>query len=433
MMPPKGKKQYHCQTLTLDMLSSLPENVIDDILVRLPLRDVVRTSILSKKWRYNWCRLPELALDQTLWITKKDLMYFTHKFTKIVNHIMRFHDGPITKFTLFIPYLERSPNIDKLIRFLRRNGIRHLVLRLPIRGNPYELPPSFFTCFELRHLTLQNCSVQPPPACRGFDRLISLELRDVTISSKLLESLISHCLLLEQLVLQISSALSDVIGINAPMLRSFDFTGSMSSICLKRSPLLAKLSLMHREYYVAARKSDIAEFFESFSALEYLHLNDMSFVAGAGEIPTRLSFNLNCVKHLRISSIFLGCWDEVACALCLIKSFPYLQYVEIKVERDDNDIPALECLDVERFSDVSFNHLREVKLIQTNGTIPEMQLMKLLLAVSPGLERMLIEPCLVEDSAAVRLLAELTKFQRASPEAEVVYNLDKHPYYNRPV
>ncbi|XP_016451439.2 F-box/FBD/LRR-repeat protein At1g13570 [Nicotiana tabacum] len=341
MMPPKGKKQYHCQILPLDMLSSLPENVIDDILLRLPLRDVVRTSILSKKWRYNWCRLPELALDQTLWITKKDLMYFAHKFTKIVTHFMRFHDGPITKFTLFIPYLERSPNIDKLIRFLCRNGIRHLVLRLPIRGNLYELPPSFFTCFELRHLTLQNLLILPPPAFRGFDRLIILELRDVTISSKLLESLISHCLLLEQLVLQISSALSEVIGINGPMLRSFDFTGSMSSICLKSTPLLAKLSLTHREYYVAARKSNIAEFFESFSAIEYLHLNDMSFVAGAGEIPTRLLFNLNCVKHLRISSIFLGCWDEVACALCLIRSFPFLQYMEIKVERDDNDIPAL--------------------------------------------------------------------------------------------
>ncbi|XP_019258322.1 PREDICTED: F-box/FBD/LRR-repeat protein At1g13570-like [Nicotiana attenuata] len=414
MMPPKGKRQYHCQILPLDMLSSLPENVIDDILVRLPLRDVVRTSILSKKWRYNWCRLPELALDQTLWITKKDLMYFAHKFTKIVTHFMRFHDGAITKFTLFIPYLERSPNIDKLIRFLRRNGIRHLALRLPIRGNPYELPPSFFTCFELRHLTLQNLLIIPPPAFRGFDRLISLELRDVTISSKLLESLISHCLLLEQLVLQISSALRDVIGINGPMLRSFDFTGSMSSICLKSTPLLAKLSLTHMEYYVAARKSNIAEFFESFSAIEYLHLNDME------QVKYQQGFRL----ILTVSNIF---------AYLVFFWVAGMRLHALFVERDDNDIPALECLDVERFSDVSFNHLREVKLIQTNGTIPEMQLMKLLLAMSPGLERMLIEPCLVEDSANVRILAELTKFQRASPEAEVVYKLDKHRYYDHPV
>lgn len=50
------------------------------------------------------------------------------------------------------------------------------------------------------------------------------------------------------------------------------------------------------------------------------------------------------------------------------------------VECDDNDIPALESLEVERFSDVEFNHLREVKLMQTNGIIPEIQLMKLQLS-----------------------------------------------------
>ncbi|MCD7467950.1 hypothetical protein HAX54_005661 [Datura stramonium] len=208
------------------------------------------------------------------------------------------------------------------------------------------------------------------------------------------------------------------------MLRSFDFIGNIRSVCLKNIPLLAKLSLSHREYYVAAGKCNIAKFFESFSALEHLHLNDVSFAAGAGEVPTRLSYDLYCVKHLCISNIYLSDLNEVSCALFLIKSFPNLQSVEIKVECDDNDIPALESLEVEHFSDVTFNHLKEVKLIQTNGTIPEMQLM---LAKSPALMRMLIEPCLVEDSATVKILAKLTKFQRASPKAEVEYKLDKDP------
>ncbi|KAF3664812.1 putative protease 2-like [Capsicum annuum] len=97
------------------------------------------------------------------------------------------------------------------------------------------------------------------------------------------------------------------------------------------------------------------------------------------------------------------------------------------VESDDNDIPPLESLEVERFSYVTFNHLREVKLMQSNGTIPEKQLIKLLLAKSPELLKMLIEPCLVEESETVQILTELTRFQRASPNAEVVYKLDKHP------
>ncbi|KAF3655922.1 putative protease 2-like [Capsicum annuum] len=134
----------------------------------------------------------------------------------------------------------------------------------------------------------------------------------------------------------------------------------------------------------------------------------------AGEVPTRFSYDLYCVKHLSISSIYLSDLDEVSCALCLVES-------------DDNDVQFLESLEVELFSDVTFNHLREVKLMQTNGTIPERQLIKLLLAKSPKLVRMLIEPCLVEESATVGIVAELIKFQRASRNAEVVYKLYKNP------
>ncbi|KAM3359256.1 hypothetical protein P3S68_022189 [Capsicum galapagoense] len=190
------------------------------------------------------------------------------------------------------------------------------------------------------------------------------------------------------------------------MLRSFDYVGNIRSVCLKNIPLLAKLSFSHREYYVGAGKCNISKLFESFSALEHLHLNDMSFAAGAGEVPMRLSYDLYCVKHLSISSICLSDSDEV--------------------ESDDNDIPALESLQVGRFSDVTFIHLREVKLMQTNGTIPGLQLMKLPFAKSPKMMRMLIEPCLVEESATIKILAELIKFERASPNAEVVYKLDKH-------
>ncbi|KAG5605036.1 hypothetical protein H5410_026528 [Solanum commersonii] len=47
MMFPKGEI-HGCQCQLLDMLSILPVNVINSIFMDLPLRDVVRTSILSK-------------------------------------------------------------------------------------------------------------------------------------------------------------------------------------------------------------------------------------------------------------------------------------------------------------------------------------------------------------------------------------------------
>ncbi|XP_019227924.1 PREDICTED: F-box/FBD/LRR-repeat protein At1g13570-like isoform X2 [Nicotiana attenuata] len=389
MMHPKAK-EHRSLTLHVDVLRNLPENVIDAILMYLPFRDAVRTSILSNGWRYKWCRLPELTLDDAVWTTKNKVILCTSKITKIISHILKLRAGPITKFVLCVSGSRSCPKIDDLIYFLSRNGIQHLVLRLPFCGDPYKLPSSFFKCLQLRHLTLQNCQILPPPAFTGFDRLISLELSlnlsDDTISSKLLESLISQCLLLEHLALDIVVSYNDVIEINAPVLKSFDFAGSLSSIFLKKVPLLAKLSLTENGDILVAENWDFVKFFESFSALEHLLLNNMFFAANAGKVPTRLPFNLNCVKQLDISNLDLYDSAEVSCALCLIRSFQYLQYMEIQAYCTD-DIAALDLeeIEVELSSDATFNHLREVKLELTNCSIIEMLLIKLLLAKSPVL------------------------------------------------
>uniref|UniRef100_M1BTE4 Ubiquitin-protein ligase n=1 Tax=Solanum tuberosum TaxID=4113 RepID=M1BTE4_SOLTU len=345
-----------CRSLIPDVLSNLPDNVIDVILMCLPCKDAVRTSILSKKWRYKWCRRTEFTLDKSHWVTKNDLLHPTIKFKKIICQFLTLHEGPITKFTLDIVNLENSPEIDNFIYFLSRNGIQHLVLHLSF-DNPYKLPSSVFTCSQLRHLSLHNCSIHHSSAFKGFNRLISLELCEVIISSELLESLIYHCPLLEQLMLVILENL-DTIEINVPTLRTLDFTGYISSICLKNSPRLVKLSLEGR--YMEVEDLDFAKVFESCSALEHL-LFDFS------------NFEL---------------------------------YSE-----DEEDDRILECLELQRFSDVTFNHLREVKLKCFGGTTPEMQLIKLLLAKSPVLVRMLIDRWFLEHGSLDTRLRILNETQ----------------------
>ncbi|XP_059315423.1 F-box/FBD/LRR-repeat protein At1g13570-like [Lycium ferocissimum] len=401
-MPPKDKK-HSCLSVSLDIVSNLPGDIIDAILVRLPLRDVVRTSILSKKWRYKWCKLPELALDLITMESRTD----------IVDHLLTLHSGPITKFTLyFIPYMIPGSTIDNLIYFLSRNGIQHLVLRLPWGSEPYKLPSSFFTCLQLRHLALQMCSIElPPPAFKGFDKLISLELSGVTIFSKLLECLICNCSLLEQLVLEISE-ISSVIEIKAPMLKSFDFRG---------------------------RQWDIAKFFGSFSVVKHLQLKIgslKSFAAGAGVVPKRLPFDLTSVKFLYLSGIYLDEVDVVLCALCLIRSIPDLQYMEIEVFDCGEDSPALECLEVEGFSGVTFSRLREVNLQGDLAIEPGIQLIKLLLAKSPVLVRMLIKPSIHYDNRSQldeflyrtdEMVNVVREFRRASPIAVFDYDIEYDP------
>lgn len=48
----------------VDRISNLPTNIFDLILERMPIRCAVRTSILSRNWRYTWADCPTLVFDK---------------------------------------------------------------------------------------------------------------------------------------------------------------------------------------------------------------------------------------------------------------------------------------------------------------------------------------------------------------------------------
>ncbi|CAK9185951.1 unnamed protein product [Ilex paraguariensis] len=45
----------------LDRLSDMPWDILDNILGCLPIKDAVRTSVLSRKWRYTWVYLSNIV------------------------------------------------------------------------------------------------------------------------------------------------------------------------------------------------------------------------------------------------------------------------------------------------------------------------------------------------------------------------------------
>ncbi|KAL4561383.1 hypothetical protein LXL04_033549 [Taraxacum kok-saghyz] len=79
--------------------SVLAEDLIDSILERVPIEDVVRTSILSRKWRYKWTTMRALVFDV------------------IINQVLFLHNGPILKFRLHIPNisLDSFQDVDQWI------------------------------------------------------------------------------------------------------------------------------------------------------------------------------------------------------------------------------------------------------------------------------------------------------------------------------
>jgi len=168
--------------MEVDRISNLPGHIMDKILTQLSLRDAVRTSILSSKWRYRRVTIPD------------------SKIVNVVDHVLLLHPGPIHKFKLSHRDLQGVNDIDRWILVLSRGSISELVLEI-WKGHRYKLPSSVYSCGKLVHLELFNCLLKPPTTVYGFRSLKSLDLQHITMEQDVFEHLISRCPLLERLTL----------------------------------------------------------------------------------------------------------------------------------------------------------------------------------------------------------------------------------------
>nr|GEW40360.1 hypothetical protein [Tanacetum cinerariifolium] len=126
-----------------DVISTMPEEVITNILHCLPLQDAVQTSILSKDWKFKWTMMPN-------------------------------------------SYLMRSSMRIKEFTFQN------------MRAEVLELTTHLFSCLELTHLELDRCEFYPPSEFGGFPNLLqSLDVSCVSFGSSKCKEFITRSLLLE--------------------------------------------------------------------------------------------------------------------------------------------------------------------------------------------------------------------------------------------
>ena len=74
----------------------------------------------------------------------------------------------------------------------------------------------------------------------------------------------------------------------------------------------------------------------------------------------------------------------------------------------------------EDFSDLILDKLRKVAIKVVSGTLVELKFIKLVLAKSPILETLVVEPTLKDATDGLKILEKLVRFQRASPKAELI-------------
>ncbi|KAK4745699.1 hypothetical protein SAY87_012011 [Trapa incisa] len=419
--PPKSPFQSQTE---LDKFSNLPVHVIDQILSQLSIRDAVRTSVLSTKWRYRWSTLPNLVFDnQCLTFNSQDQNVIKNKLVNVIDHVLLLHTGPIYKFKLSHRDLIGITDIDKWILHVSRSSIREFVLEI-WKGQRYKLCSHLFSCQHLIHLELFNCLVNPPPTFQGFKNLKSLDLQHVTMTQEVFETLISSCSLLERLTLMNFDGFTH-LNIDAPKLLFFDIGGYFDDITFTNTLSLALISIgMYTDEKLERRPirnaNNLVKFFSCLPHIRRLEIQNcfLKFLA-SGDIPGRLCHPCADLGYLSIR-INLGNFAEISAVLCLLRSSPNLQEFEILARLEEHS-PGESCMGLwegeQQFC--SFPQLRLVKISNISGSKPELELISFILLASPALEKMMIKPALVNEG--MEMMKELLRFRRASVRAEVIY------------
>lgn len=205
-----------------DRISQLPDDLISHILTHLSTCDVVRTSLLSKRWINLWERVPDLDLDShsfssfDAFVSFTDMFFDKHKVSWIrkLRLSIRTHGVDDTSYL--------TPWIDAAIT----HNIQHLDVHFAyLFKDPVQIPLNLYTCATLVHLRLYGAFMVNAPEVVSLPCLKIMQLEFVKhLNEATLVKLISGSPVLEDLtvlkpstVLKVCSQTLKRVYINQPL------------------------------------------------------------------------------------------------------------------------------------------------------------------------------------------------------------------------
>jgi len=222
-----------------DRISELPDCILSYILTMLSVKDLLRTTVLSKRWCKLWALRRDLFFDifmlgsseeellETGYVTDDPIpsMYRSivnidtsrDEFVKRVNQFVKNFPGTnIDSFLVnFSLDCEHGNTIDQWISFAIARGVGKINLLFLGRPYAHRIPKSKHYTFDfglfsttnasaLKHLHLQCCLVRHSTKCDliiPFKSLRFLSLESVKLDEMFFESMLSNCRRLEELCL----------------------------------------------------------------------------------------------------------------------------------------------------------------------------------------------------------------------------------------
>ncbi|XP_058749889.1 F-box/FBD/LRR-repeat protein At1g13570-like [Vicia villosa] len=397
-----------------DRISDLPCNVIDGILVNLKLRDQVRTSILSRKWRYMWTSAPHICFDEEFFkcFQPDGSPHPDPVVCKTITDVLKLHNGPIHKFSIDKrPFWIELEDLNTWIPFMSKD-IKHLEL-LTFRSS--ENLDILLSCKELTCFKLGSFNLSIPPNFCGFKKLLELHFVHIEFESGAFEIFMSGCPCLEKLSIEDCEGPGcDYLVISSPSLKVLVLKLSYTnSICLKEAKNLIDFTL---KGYLAKGFIKILPKIKRFS------LDRWEKIIDADVIPSMLlTRSFSSLEYLKLDDLNLNEKEEVFYFVSLLESAPNLTELVIKnyeyIGATRKVLGHLEELE----SRSCCLKLQTVKIYIAANSHHVMSLIKFILANSPLLKTLTLY-CIyyeVDVPMLLNFFQDLLRLKRASPRAQV--------------
>ncbi|XVF77566.1 hypothetical protein PTKIN_Ptkin14bG0055300 [Pterospermum kingtungense] len=420
-----------------DRLSDLPDEILCHIISLLPIKETVRTSVLSTRWLNLFTLISTLNLDED---KNRPRMAPLYGFMSIVDRVLLTRQGiDVDKFRVKCGRAVDPWRAQGWIQYALGHNVRNLELELGVSMEHFILPTGLLTRKTLVTLKLQmedNYVLQIPSKV-SLPCLKKLHLKSIEFSDDdSVERLFSSCSTLEELVVQscnfeniteisvVNSTLKrltishhpkvyeyeNLLLINAPSLLYFKYfhfiakdhiligLHSLVEACIDFGPVL-------NSAFYDSGKTDLIR---GISHVQSLHLSgpfSEALLFGNGPIPT-----LENMTYLKIGRCYPEGWERV---LNFAPQLDTLVFEELPCFQENIMNPPKEvplCLT---------SQMKAIKFQLFRGKKSEMQMVEYFLKHAEVLENLTIH-IIVRKKPRLRTFEQLLKFPRGSKKCQVL-------------
>ncbi|XP_059074788.1 F-box/LRR-repeat protein 25-like [Cryptomeria japonica] len=196
-------------------LVNLPDDLLcSQILTRIPLKEAVRFSAVSRKWCKVWTRLPHLKFTDEFF---NSISTNANMAEDIINKIIHMQCVNLESFELH--NCDRcESSIHKWLLWISLSGVKCLHLKSSTIRMQMEVSESIFSCMTLTSLSLEYFKITEVPArFLGFSQLVSLYLDQVELSEQAFEVILKLCGCLQYLTVDACSSPSNFLIISSTL------------------------------------------------------------------------------------------------------------------------------------------------------------------------------------------------------------------------